>query len=157
MPWHESQIPFFLKKGEKPPLVRLGVRMEGPGTVWLDDLRLETASRLQASGALGGLLGGVLGVLGGLWGSLAGLFAARGRGRAGVLGFGLILWLACVALLVYGVSLLIGGRPYAEWYPWLLCGAIGTVVVGPLLPVVRKRYTQAEARRMAAMDAGDVV
>jgi hypothetical protein len=157
MPWHEAEIPFFLRKGEKPPRVRLGIRMEGPGTVWIDDLRLDTMSPLKASGALGGLLGGGLGVLGGLWGSFAGLLAARGRGRAGVLGFGFMLWVVCLAGLLYGISLLFTGRPYAEWYPWLLCGGIGTVVIGPLLPMVRQRYAQAEARRMAAMDAGDVV
>jgi hypothetical protein len=34
------QIPFFLKKGEKPDYVKLNIVINGTGTVWIDDVRL---------------------------------------------------------------------------------------------------------------------
>ncbi|OYW20869.1 MAG: hypothetical protein B7Z55_06620, partial [Planctomycetales bacterium 12-60-4] len=38
--WAEYEIPFFLKKGEEPDLVKLNVTIEGTGTVWIKDIEL---------------------------------------------------------------------------------------------------------------------
>ena len=38
--WVTLQIPFFLKKGEKPDYVKLNIVINGTGTVWIDDARL---------------------------------------------------------------------------------------------------------------------
>jgi hypothetical protein len=38
--WTTEEIPFFLKKGEKPDLVKLNVVSEGPAMIWIDDIRL---------------------------------------------------------------------------------------------------------------------
>jgi len=38
--WTTEEIPFFLKKGEKPDYVKLNVVSEGPATIWIDDIRL---------------------------------------------------------------------------------------------------------------------
>ncbi len=38
--WTTQEIPFFLKRGENPDNVKLNVVCEGPGTVWVDDVRL---------------------------------------------------------------------------------------------------------------------
>jgi len=38
--WATQEIPFFLKKGENPDNVKLNVVCEGPGTVWVDHIRL---------------------------------------------------------------------------------------------------------------------
>lgn len=38
--WTTQEIPFFLKPGEKPDNVKLNIVSEGPGTVWIDDLRV---------------------------------------------------------------------------------------------------------------------
>lgn len=40
MSWKTTTIPFFLKTGEKPDLVRLNVVVNGKGRVWVDDIRL---------------------------------------------------------------------------------------------------------------------
>ncbi len=40
MSWKMTTIPFFLKAGEKPDLVRLNVVVNGKGKVWVDDIRL---------------------------------------------------------------------------------------------------------------------
>lgn len=55
-------------------------------------------------------------------------------------------------LEIHGVELLastISGQPYGVWYPLVLVGVILTVVMGALLPVIRKRYTEVEARRFS--------
>ncbi|MBC8116121.1 MAG: DUF4019 domain-containing protein, partial [Candidatus Saccharimonas sp.] len=38
--WAEYEIPFYLKKGEQPDLVKLNVTIEGRGTVWIKDIEL---------------------------------------------------------------------------------------------------------------------
>ncbi len=38
--WMTMETPFFLKKGEKPDLVRLNLVLTGKGTVWIDGIRL---------------------------------------------------------------------------------------------------------------------
>jgi len=38
--WTTQEIPFFLKKGLKPDDVKLNVVSEGPGVIWIDDIRL---------------------------------------------------------------------------------------------------------------------
>jgi len=45
--WATSQTPFFLKKGEKPDLIRLNLVAEGPGKVFIKDIRLEAAPNRQ--------------------------------------------------------------------------------------------------------------
>ena len=43
--WATQEIHFFLKKGERPDLVRLNIVIEGTGTVWADELQLAVAPR----------------------------------------------------------------------------------------------------------------
>ena len=38
--WASYEIPFFLKKGEKPDLIKLNLVVEGKGKVWLKDIEL---------------------------------------------------------------------------------------------------------------------
>lgn len=38
--WKRLEIPFFFKAGQRPDKVTLNVIINGPGTVWVDDLRL---------------------------------------------------------------------------------------------------------------------
>jgi hypothetical protein len=40
MGWMTAETPFFLKKGEKPDIVKLNLVINGKGTVWIDDVRL---------------------------------------------------------------------------------------------------------------------
>ena len=102
-------------------------------------------------GALyGSIAGGGLGTLGGLWGALGGVLAPKGKGRAVVLGLGWLLFAVGVSQLAFGLYALAAGQPYGIWYGPCLTGVIIPVVVGSLIPVVRKRYAEAEDRRMQA-------
>jgi hypothetical protein len=38
--WARYEIPFHLKRGQKPDLIKLNVVVEGPGTVWLRNVEL---------------------------------------------------------------------------------------------------------------------
>lgn len=38
--WAHYEIPFYLKKGQKPDLIKLNLAVEGVGTVWLRDIEL---------------------------------------------------------------------------------------------------------------------
>lgn len=98
------------------------------------------------------LPGTLLGVVGGLWGSLAGIFAPQGKARSLVLGFGGLLETLSIGLLAAGVLALLIGQPYGVWYGLGLAGLIGSLVIPPNLFMVRKRYREAEERRMQAED-----
>ena len=55
-----------------------------------------------------------------------------------------------IGALGVGLYALATGQPYHVWYPFALMGFILAVVLGSLLPVVRRRYAQAEQRRIDA-------
>ena len=38
--WTSQEIPFFLKKGERPDNVKLNLVIDGTGTAWIDDISL---------------------------------------------------------------------------------------------------------------------
>lgn len=40
MRWITAETPFFLRKGEKPDVIKLNLVINGRGTVWIDDVRL---------------------------------------------------------------------------------------------------------------------
>ncbi|MCI0331175.1 MAG: hypothetical protein L0196_09590 [candidate division Zixibacteria bacterium] len=106
-------------------------------TPWFDD-----PNRFGA--LFGAIVGGGGGTLGGLLGALAGKLAPRGKGRQIVVG-GFVLFISVGAvLLAAGIYALVSGQPYAIFYPLLLCGGIFCAVMGGLLPLVLKRYREAE-------------
>ena len=38
--WARYEIPFYLKRGQKPDLIKLNLAVAGPGTVWLRNIEL---------------------------------------------------------------------------------------------------------------------
>jgi hypothetical protein len=40
MDWTTHEIPFFLKKGETPEIIKLNLGINGTGTVWIDDIHV---------------------------------------------------------------------------------------------------------------------
>jgi hypothetical protein len=41
--WSSHEIPFYLKKGQRPDLIRLNLAIEGSGKVWIKDVELAKA------------------------------------------------------------------------------------------------------------------
>lgn len=98
----------------------------------------------------GAILGGGGGTLAGIWGALAGALAPRGKAKGFVLGMGTLLAVGGAVLAGIGIFAWIQDQPYGIWYPMLLGGAIIAGVCGGLMPLVNKRYAEADARRLAA-------
>jgi hypothetical protein len=96
--------------------------------------------------------GTALGVLAGTWGSVVGILAPRGKAKTLVLGVGWSLLAASAAMLVAGLFALSQKQPYGVWYGLLLPGFVGPIALGVNLPVVYRRYREAEKRRMEAED-----
>lgn len=153
--WTRSRIPFYLKKGERPERVVMGVRFEGPGTVWVDNARLVKTGATKAMVLGSGIYGAVFGVLAGIWGALAGTLAPRGKGKWLVVGWGVSLCIIEVVLLGVGLGFLVAGQPQAIWSPMVVTGALGGALMGALTLLVLKRYRDYEAQRLAAQDAAD--
>ena len=99
---------------------------------------------------LGAFGGAAIGVLGGTLGAAAGVLAPKGKGRGPVLGTMMTLAVLGAITFVIGLVGLILGQPYAVWYPLLLLGGITGGVLGGLTPVIKKRYAEAEQRRLDA-------
>ena len=108
------------------------------GTWWSD----------RDGGIVGGTLGSVVGILGAVIGSLVGM----GKARRTAIFLAITTAAFCGVLLVAGIAALAMRQPYAVWYPLLLCGAIGTIVIGPMIPMIKRRYAEHELRRMTAAD-----
>ena len=98
----------------------------------------------------GGVGGGLLGSLGGVLGAVAGKLAPQGKGRGLVMGAFTAFTLIGIVNLVFGIYAVATGQPYGIWYPLVLIGFLLTMLFVMLKPVVRKRYDEAEARRMEA-------
>ncbi len=103
-------------------------------------------------GAWFGAIGGsACGILGGVVGTAAGVLAPRGKGRPWVLG---LLWF-CVALglacLAFGLVALASGQPVGIWSWPMYLGGLDAILFGAVgIPVVRRRYAEAEGRRLEA-------
>lgn len=96
------------------------------------------------------IAGGVLGAVIGCFGGLIGYLAPRGKARRFVLGAMLAFMALGVGALVTGAVLAFRGVPFVVYWPVLLMGIILPSVLAPMYAVVRRRYSEAESRRMAA-------
>jgi hypothetical protein len=170
--WREFRLPFFSQPGKVPSKLEVNVVLPSGGTVWLGPAKLKEviAQSSPAADAIkkanggviiapwwnsaqGGRIGGILGTVLGLYGALIGTLGSRGRGRR--LGISLMsaMMVLCALMFLIGTLAWSIGQPYAVWYPLLLCGAIGGIVSGSLLPVMKRRFEEIEMRRMTALDA----
>ncbi len=150
--WRASKTPFWLEKGRAPASVDLGVRFEGPGTVWVDNARLVAKSKGNPLGVLMGVLGGLYGTLVGCWGALCGILSSRGKGMRFILVSGAAFVLVSAVMLVLGLVFYLTGQPYELWYPCVLGGGLVGVLMAVLLPVMMRRHRQMEAQKMAAIE-----
>jgi uncharacterized membrane protein len=98
------------------------------------------------------LPGTLFGVVAGTYGSIAWRLARVGRRRDSVMTCGVLLLGACVGMLVGSLALLAMGRPWRIWYPWLLPGALGCLLLPRHLSGVRRCYQETEMRRISASD-----
>jgi uncharacterized membrane protein YfcA len=98
----------------------------------------------------GAIAGSGLGIIGGVLGPMIGVFAPKGTHKVLVMSSIWLTLLTSAAILVSGTFAVIQGQPRHVWYPLLLIGGIGSIVVGPLCFMVSKAYRQAEQRKLDA-------
>jgi hypothetical protein len=161
-PWRDFVLPFDATGApELPEKLAVNVVLPGRGTVQLGALRLlqypEGGDPMAAPTAwwgprTAGLVGAITGSLLGCIGAVIGLLASRGKGRALVMALARGMVAFGAAALVLGVVALVRSQPYEVVYPLLLEGALSVVIPAFLIPVLRRRYAEAELRRMAARD-----
>lgn len=100
---------------------------------------------------IGALLGAGLGSICGIYGGVGGALAPKGLLRGPVLATHSVLLAIGIACLITSLVALAIGQPWSSVaFPLFLPGLVVTAVMGPLLPVVRTRYNQADQRRFDA-------
>jgi hypothetical protein len=162
--WRDFRLPGSL--GEDPNVPRpnrlvINLHLDGPGTVYLSDLRVANDSAEWYRGragawwgdSMGGLVGGLVGTLLGLMGATIGMLMGVGRGRRLVTALLVVIVAIGSLSLLAGIAALALRQPYAVYYPLLLTGVIATVLGACGFPLVKQRFHTAELRRMQALDA----
>lgn len=104
----------------------------------------------QDAALIGSIGGTLLGILGGIGGMLCGIYAPRGKYKQGVLGFLIVMIAIGLVSLLAGLAAIAIGQPYAVWYGLVLTGLVLSCVIGGIFPMVRRRYREAEGRRLDA-------
>ncbi len=157
--WRSFQLPFFLNGAPTPTRLELNAVLPGEGTVWIGPLHLqgaaaEDATRVWWSSSSSAWMGAIAGSLLGLAGAAVGLWGGKTRRRRLVEGISWgVIGLGGAGLTVAGVALAVG-QPPSVWYGPALIGLIGLWVGLPQRWVVRRRYQEAELRRLRAHDSG---
>ena len=121
-----------------PPSTRPAVATNAPQPPWW--------ARDRVTGTATGLFG-LVGFL-----ALAEPLMRRGRGRGTVLA--LVVAVGVLGEVYFGWAMAVAGHgePWRTWTPLLLCGVAG-LCVPACIPIVNRRYRDAELRRMRALDA----
>jgi hypothetical protein len=160
--WRPFLLPFRSEPGRAAPRqLELNAVLPGGGTVELGDVRLvQYAAGEDPFTPMGawwndrtaGLVGAAYGSIVGCLGGLMGLLVSLGRGRSFVLASLKALAGLGVVSLAAGVAALLLRQPYGVYYPLLLSGAISAAMPFWALPLARRRYQEAELRRVRARD-----
>ena len=140
-------------EGKLPNKLDLIFRLPGPGTIYVRPIKIFGVTQSWWSAQQSGLIGGIGGSLIGCLGALIGTLASLGKARRFVLTTTVILIVTGILLVIAGVVAVAMKQPYAVWYPLLLGGTILTFVLSINLYSIKRRYDDAEIRRMTSMDA----
>ena len=156
--WRDFALPFFSnREGYFPRELVVNVVLPGKGRVWVGPVRLVQYAGPTGwwSGGTAGLVFGGLGSLLGIAGGLVGVLASRGKARRLAMGLARGTLILGPLALAGGIAAAALGQPYEVWYPLALVGAL-CAGLGLYMPrLLRRRYEQAELRRMQSLDAGD--
>ena len=105
----------------------------------------------KTAGMIGGIIGTVLGLTGALIGCSCSFCVSKGWKKPIYTIFIAAIAIS-IALLLTGIIAVYFKQPRHVWYSFLLPGFIGTVVFKCLFPLVRKRFFEAEMRKIQAKD-----
>ena len=150
-----------------PSKLEISLVLPAQGNVWISPLKLsqfeqhEWADAMTVEGAwwgnrTGSWMGAIAGVVFGLLGALVGVLSSWGRGKNVCLAICWFTVVFSVVCLGVGAVALAMSQPYVVYYPPLLLGVIGTIVMGSAISTIRKRFSELELRRMESMDVSAV-
>jgi len=105
----------------------------------------------RTAGIIGAIIGGALGSTGALMGCCCGIWVRKGWKRLALTIFTIVI-AVCVLLIITGIIAAANEQPYHVWYSFFFPGFLGMVIFSSLFPVVRKRFTEFELRKMQAKD-----
>lgn len=161
--WRVFHLPFFKDETQVDPVeLLLNVVFQGPGTVYLADLKLvhyepgKTHTAIPGawwSPRTGAWIGTIGGSLLGALGALLGVLGRRRRIRVWLGRFFGLMAAAGVAIVVLGGVALAVRQPFEVTFVLLLGGGLMVVLGASLAWTVRRWNLNEEMRRMAAMDA----
>ena len=147
---------------DRPERLDLNLVLQGRGTVFIRAVKLVQDAGGGPAGKtngawwsrkVGNRLGAAMGVFIGILGGVIGWAGGKGKARGVVMS---CLWcLLAVGLLSLGagIAALTLRQPYMVYYPLLLLGVICAAISTVRIKAFRKRYEQAELRRMSALAA----
>ena len=104
----------------------------------------------RTAGIIGAIIGCVLGSTGALIGSCCGILVRKGWKKFALTIFTIVI-AGCVLLIIIGI-IAAKNQPYHVWYTFFFPGFLGAAIFASLFPVVRKRFTEDEMRKMQAKD-----
>lgn len=160
--WRPFSLPFYSnEKTGAPTRIVVNVVLPGRGRVELSPLRIEQykGDPLSAAGGvadthIASLVGGGLGVLLAVLAGSAGMLATFGKRRRVALGLMGVLVAVGLVSLLFGLASLAMLQPPPVSLALLVGGVVALALAVLGLPLLRRRYSLLELRRMAAMDVG---
>jgi hypothetical protein len=154
--WRPFELPFYLQGAPPPDRLEINVVLPSAGEVRVGPLRVVPFGALSSTGwwsdRTAGLVGGIAGSVVGLLGGTLGLLVSRRRARGFVVGTTVAFGVLGAGLVLAGAVSVAMSQPYAVWYPLLLMGGLLMILSFVLRAVARRAYTDAELRRMRAMN-----
>ena len=105
----------------------------------------------QTAGKIGGLVGSCFGIAGGVIGGSCWYLIQKGWKKV-FYGMYITVIAVGVIMLIVGVVAFFGGQPRHVWYVFGMPGLLVTFIFSSLFPMMRKRITEDELRKMQAKD-----
>ncbi|MDP8242901.1 MAG: hypothetical protein P9L94_02385 [Candidatus Hinthialibacter antarcticus] len=159
--WEMQQTPFFLKAGQRPTRITVGLRFEEPGFVYIRNIELKKADNSLRSSLYfyQSVMPRLLGIIYGCWGAaigiLGGIMVPKGRFKKLVLTLIASMGLFSVAIFILAVQLQMStGISVSIINQYYIAAGLGIVLSVVFIPIMLRRYQEVELRKMQAKDIG---
>lgn len=160
--WEKQGVPFYLKAGQRPIQITVGVRFEGRGDIELRNIKLSAASGdgMASLHFYQSIMPRLLGIIYGIWGAAIGIIGGTAipKGRFKRLVLSLLVGMFVFSVLIGTLGYLlqtqtpIMSEAVRQYY---IAAGLGALLSAIFIPVTLNRYRQVELRKMEARDLAD--